>query len=238
MNELEAFFDANTEGPQIHKWRHYFGIYDQHFARYRGQPLVMVEFGVSQGGSLRMWRHYFGPAARIVGVDINPLCKQFEAPGIEIVIGDQGDKAFLADLAARLPAIDIVLDDGGHTMKQQIFTFEALFEKVAANGLYVVEDMHTSYWPKFGGGLGKGGSFVEYAKGFIDKLHEWHLPGMPAAEVGPFARSVHGLHFYDSVLVVEKRPTPEPKHEKRGLACVAEHEYTVAERIRRRLTGH
>ena len=238
MNDLEAFFDANESGPQIHKWRHYFEIYDQHFARWRGQALTFVEFGVSQGGSLRMWQHYFGPQARIVGVDINPACKQFEAPGIEIVIGDQGDRGFLRELAARLPAIDIVLDDGGHTMKQQIYTFDALFDCVAADGLYVVEDMHTSYWPQFGGGLRKRGSFVEYAKGLIDRLHEWHLPDQRPAQVGPFARSVHGLHFYDSVLVVQKRPMPQPQHEKRGVAAAPEHHYSVAERIRRRVIGH
>jgi hypothetical protein len=238
MNDLQAFFDANSEGPQIHKWLHFFDIYDEHFAPWRGRPLTLVEFGVSQGGSLRMWRHYFGPQAKIIGVDINPLCKQFEAPGIEVVIGDQGDRAFLASLAARLPMIDIVIDDGGHTMKQQIFTFEALFEKVSADGFYVVEDIHTSYMHQFGGGLRKRGSFIEYAKGFIDKLHEWQMPGLAEAKVGSFARSVHGVHFYDCMLVIAKRAITAPSHEKHGVAQIAEHHFTVPERIRRRLIGY
>jgi hypothetical protein len=185
-----------------------------------------------------MWQHYFGPQARIIGVDINPLCKRFEEPGIEIVTGDQGNRAFLAELAARLPAIDIVLDDGGHTMKQQIFTFEALFGNVSADGLYVVEDIHTSYLHQFGGGLRKRGTFIEYAKGFIDKLHEWQMPGMAAADVGAFARSVHGLHFYDCMLVIAKQTITEPSHEKRGIAQIEEHFFTVPQRIRRRLIGY
>jgi hypothetical protein len=60
-------------------------------------------------------------------VDINPNCKQFEEPGVRIEIGDQGDRVFLRTLAASLPPIDILIDDGGHTMRQQINTFEELF---------------------------------------------------------------------------------------------------------------
>ena len=170
MNDLERFFRQNT-GRLIHKWHHYFEIYDRHFARFRGQPVQIVEFGVSQGGSLRMWRDYFGPQAQIVGVDINPNCSQFEEPGVRIVIGDQEDRAFLRSLAQTLPRIDILIDDGGHTMRQQIHTFEELFPLVADSGVYLIEDLHTSYWPKWGGGVRRKGTFIEYSKDFIDRLH-------------------------------------------------------------------
>jgi hypothetical protein len=76
MNDLTSFFYANT-GPLLNKWNHYFEIYDRHFARFRGKPIKLVEFGVSQGGSLKMWKDYFGSQVRLIGVDINPLCKQF-----------------------------------------------------------------------------------------------------------------------------------------------------------------
>ncbi|MDH5538259.1 MAG: hypothetical protein OEY03_02535 [Rhizobacter sp.] len=124
MNDLEQFFDQHS-GRLIDKWRHYFEIYDRHFSRFRGKPVNIVEFGVSQGGSMQMWRHYFGPEARLFGVDINLNCKQFEEPGVQIFIGDQGDRDFLRSLATTLPPIDILIDDGGHTMQQQIRTFEA-----------------------------------------------------------------------------------------------------------------
>src|SRR4029077_4961037 len=113
MNDLELFFRKNT-GRLIHKWNHYFEIYERHFARFRGTPVQIVEFGVSQGGSLQMWRDYFGPQASIVGVDINPECKRFEEAGVRIVIGDQEDRAFLRRLAGSLPRIDVLIDDGGH----------------------------------------------------------------------------------------------------------------------------
>ena len=102
MNDLEKYFAKNT-GRLIHKWKHYFEIYDRHFSRFRGSDVHIVEFGVSQGGSLRMWKHYFGPHAKIFGIDINPHCKQLEEQQVRIFIGDQEDRAFLRDLAKQIP---------------------------------------------------------------------------------------------------------------------------------------
>jgi hypothetical protein len=222
MNDLERFFEANT-GRLIHKWMHYFEIYDRHFARFRGGDVHVLEFGVSQGGSLDLWKDYFGPRCKIHGVDINPHCKALENEDVTIFIGDQEDRAFLQSLATKIPRIDILIDDGGHTMRQQIATFEELFGHVAENGVYLCEDLHTSYWSKWGGGYRRHGTFIEYAKGFIDRIHAWHSHS-PALKVDDFTRSAHSLHFYDSVLVIEKRPMTEPVHRKTGVATVADYE--------------
>ena len=91
---------------------------------------MVLEFGVSQGGSLEMWKEYFGPGVRLFGVDINPECRRFEEDGVRILIGDQGDRDFLRSIAKTLPPIDILIDDGGHMVEQQIATFEELFPRV------------------------------------------------------------------------------------------------------------
>ena len=224
MNDLEEFF-ARHDGRLLDKWHHYFEIYDRHLAKYRGKPVNIVEFGVSQGGSLQMWRDYFGPDANIIGVDINPNCKQFEAPGIRIFIGDQEDRGFLRSLASEIPQIDVLIDDGGHTMRQQIHTFEELFPKISASGTYLIEDLHTSYWKKWGGGYKVSGTFIEYSKNFIDSINAWHSHQPARLKVTPFTASAHSLHFYDSVLVVEKRPMQEPSRERSGQALFADHEH-------------
>jgi hypothetical protein len=216
MNDLEAYFHANT-GKQLHKWLHYFEIYDRHFARFRGRPVAILEFGVAQGGSLQMWKHYFGPAARIFGVDVNPRCRSLEEEGVTIFIGDQGDRTFLRTLASSLPPIDILIDDGGHTMRQQIATFEEMFPAVAADGVYLCEDTHTSYWRRWGGGLRRRGSFIEHSKRLIDQLHAWHSHQPRRFAVDTFTRSAHSIHFYDSVVVIEKRPMQRPEHRKTGV---------------------
>jgi hypothetical protein len=209
MNDLEKYFAANT-GTQISKWKHYFEIYDRHFSHLRGTDVHLVEIGVAHGGSLKMWKHYFGPRARIFGVDFEPRCKQFEEDQIEITIGDQSDREFLQSLRGAIPRIDILIDDGGHTMSQQTATFEELFPYISENGIYLCEDMHTSYWPDYGGGYRKPDSFIQYSKNFIDYLNAWHSIEPDCLSISDFTRTTHSLHFYDSVLVVEKRPIEKP----------------------------
>ena len=209
MNELEKFFEQNN-GRLIHKWKHYFEIYDRHFARFRGTQLNVMEIGVSQGGSLQMWKNYFGSDVKLFGVDINPNCKQFEEPGVRIFIGDQANREFLRAVASAVQHIDILIDDGGHMMNQQINTFEELFPRIEPKGVYLIEDLHTSYWHGWGGGYKRSGTFIEYSKDFIDKLNAWHSQEAQCLAVSDFTRSVHSIHYYDSVLVVEKRPLEQP----------------------------
>ena len=223
MNDLERFFSQN-EGRLIHKWKHYFEIYDRHFSRFRGSPVNIVEFGVSQGGSIQMWKHYFGEDAKIFGVDINPNCKQFEEPGVKIFIGDHEDRRFLQSVASQVPVIDILIDDGGHTMGQQIATFEELFPRIAPNGVYLIEDLHTSYWHRWGGGYKRKGSFIEYSKDFIDQINAWHSKQPQKFKISDFTKTSKSLHYYDSVLVVEKHPMIPPTHERTGNAQFADYD--------------
>ncbi len=214
MNDLENYFSKNT-GGLIHKWKHYFEIYDRHFSRFRGTDAYIVEFGVSQGGSLQMWKKYFGPNSKIFGIDINPDCKQLEEERIKIFIGDQEDRAFLKTLLQKIPRIDILIDDGGHTMKQQIYTFDEFFPYIDESGVYLCEDLHSSYWPDWGGGYKRRGTFIEYSKNFIDYINAWHSKESRLC-VTKFTKSVHSLHYYDSMLVIEKRPIEKPFDLKTG----------------------
>jgi len=204
VNDLERYFNNNTGRP-IQKWQHYFDIYDRHFSRFRGAEVHVVEIGVDQGGSLQMWKDYFGQNAKIYGVDINYTCKELEEENIEIFIGDQENRGFLESLTVKIPRIDILIDDGGHRMEQQINTFEVLFPYIDKDGIYLCEDLHTSYWKRFGGGYHKEGTFVEYSKEFIDRIHGWHF-----RDVTKFTESVDSLHYYDSILVIEKKPREKP----------------------------
>lgn len=215
MNPLEAYFHSNR-GPLLNKWMHYFDVYDKHFARYRGKPLVMVEIGVFHGGSLGMWKDYFGPQAKIVGVDINPRAARFADDQVDIVIGDQSDRTFLRRLREQYSHIDILLDDGGHSMNQQIVTFEEMFDAVADDGVYMVEDVHTSYWPEYGGGLNSADSFIEYSKRFIDELNAWHVREWKDKERTAVAKGAYSVSYYDSIVAIEKRKKLPPEARMTG----------------------
>ncbi len=183
------------------KWLHYFPIYERHFSRFRNRYVTVFEIGVATGGSLQLWRRYFGPLARIVGIDIDPECKKFEEDQVEIRIGDQSDSDFLSSLVDEFGAPDIVIDDGSHIQRHVNSTFDFLYPLVPKNGVYLVEDLHTAYWPDFEGGLRKTGTFIERTKKFIDELNANHSLG--ALEPTSFGKRTDSIHCYDSVVVFE-----------------------------------
>ena len=199
--DLWADFLAN-QGKVIHKWEHYFAIYERHFGPWRGRSLTFLEIGVARGGSLSMWRRYFGPLAKIVGIDIDPRCRAHEGDGIAVRIGDQSDAGFFASVVEEFGAPDIVLDDGSHRMADLRASFDCLYPLMPKNGVYMVEDLHTAYWAKFGGGLGHPDSFIEFAKAKIDALNADHAKGAIAPDA--FTRDTLGISFYDSLVVFEK----------------------------------
>jgi 23S rRNA U2552 (ribose-2'-O)-methylase RlmE/FtsJ len=209
MNDLEKIFYSN-KGGTIHKWKHYLEIYERHFSKYKNKEVVILEIGVFQGGSLRMWKEYFGKNAKIYGLDINPECKKLEENGIEILIGSQEDRNFLKKIKKIIPKVDILIEDGGHMMNQQIITFEELYDHVKSDGIYLCEDMHTSYWRDYGGGYKSRGTFVEYSKNFIDYLNAWHSK-QKSFNVNYFTKNTFSVHYYDSVVVLEKRKMNKPK---------------------------
>lgn len=208
-NPLTEYYFNNT-GRLINKWHHYFEIYHRHLARFRGCSPVVAEIGVSHGGSLQMWHDYFGAGARVIGVDIDPRCREFTDANTTILIGDQADRAFLGEVRRQVPHIDVLIDDGGHTMVQQIATFEELYPHVQPHGIYLCEDVHTSFLDKWGGGCRREGTFLEYSKTLIDRLYAWYSEDRSSLDVDSFTRSTFALHFYDSVLVIEKRPIEPP----------------------------
>ncbi len=176
---------------------------------------MILEIGVSQGGSLEMWKNYFGNKATIYGIDINPKCLEMEKEGFNIFIGSQSDRKFLKEVKMHIPPIDILIDDGGHTMVQQITSFEELFDCIKDDGIYLCEDLHTSYWASFGGGHKRRGSFIEYSKNFIDYLNANHSNQMTLKQ-NKFTNAVDSIHYYDSMLIIEKKKRKKPHNVESG----------------------
>lgn len=204
-NSLEEFFFWG-EHRIVNKWWHYFEVYHQYFQKYTGKAVRMLEIGVSKGGSLQMWRHYFGEKAVIVGIDIDRSCQQYEEDNVHVRIGSQDDPDFLQKVYEEFGPFDIVLDDGSHVVKHQIASFQILFPLLNNGGIYLCEDTHTSYWTSFGGKL-RGDTFIEFAKKLVDELHYQHIEQDDEVLFPQFRHQIRGIHFYDSMVVFEKRKT-------------------------------
>jgi methyltransferase family protein len=202
-----------------HKWLHYFEIYDALFSVVRSRPIRMLEIGVYKGGSLRMWRQVLHPESVLVGIDIDPGCARFDRPGerTHVRIGDQTDPVFLTSVASEFGPFDVILDDGSHICSHMIASFGHLFlSALAEDGLYIVEDTHTNFWPQY---RDRAYSFIDLAKDLVDLMHG-HYPmqtGEPAYRVGHaeqraslnvprVSAQIREISFHDSIIAIRKKP--------------------------------
>jgi hypothetical protein len=85
--------------------------------------------------------------------------------------GSQTDVAFLQTVIDKVKHFDVVIDDGGHSMDHQNISLRTLLPAVRDNGLYVIEDLLTSYHPAYGGGpIGQKGTTIDLLKMLIDDV--------------------------------------------------------------------
>lgn len=213
--DLWSHFQQNT-GKTIHKWHHYFPIYEKYFSAFRNKTVTFLEIGVFKGGSLQMFSEYLGPKATVIGIDIDENCKAFESDFAKVRIGDQGDPNFLESVLNEFGPPDLVLDDGSHKMHDVRASFNYLYPMLSKNGIYMVEDMHTSYWQEYGGGYLHQDSFIEYSKSLIDQLNFQHArENLPSPQ---WIRDTSSISFFDSMVIFEKGTMTPKRASKTGIS--------------------
>jgi SAM-dependent methyltransferase len=209
----------SEEGEPFLKWWQYFEAYDAELAdlarRSRENvldaPLRILEIGVWRGGSLGLWRRYFGDSAVIFGIDIDASSATYSGKDAEIRIGSQTDEAFMSRVVDEMGGLDVVIDDGSHISSDVIATLRFLWDFLAEGGVYFIEDLHTSYWPAWGGGLRRQESSIEALKRLVDVLHQPYFRALADPDgLGISRDTLSSVTFYDSVAVLHKRRMPAP----------------------------
>jgi hypothetical protein len=125
------------------------------------------------------------------------------------VICDQEDRVALEKRFKDEPPFDIILDDGGHMPNQQMRSFEGLFPLLHPNGVYIVEDIQTSYWKSFHGGLREPNTFIEFSKLLVDYVNVDHFRSEDDCALYPplkdsLCKQLTGVHFYDGMVAFVK----------------------------------
>lgn len=165
MSSLDSF--QNSPYLSV-KHSTYFQAYDDLLEEYKGKNITFIEIGVLSGGSLFMWRDYFGAQARIIGVDLNQEAIKWREYGFEIWVGDQSSPQFWETFLSEVGPVDVILDDGGHTYKQQISTVICLLPSIRDRGKLIIEDTHTSYMESFGN---RRYNFINWTSSFVREMN-------------------------------------------------------------------
>jgi len=183
----------------------YTKIYERLFEKFKNLPITLLEIGVWKGASLKMWDSFF-PKAKIIGLDNENHLRDNE---YDVYIGDQKDPKIRDNIIKDTGDLDIVIDDGGHKHSEQIASFELFFPHLKSGGLYVIEDVGTSYWRRKKWWGGSRTSTIEYLKNMIDhvnifgKLKFAYL--MKKKDLPPECRKdIFSITFFRYLCVIEK----------------------------------
>jgi hypothetical protein len=209
LSRLASIFRTDKHGSHYYT-RHY----QHHFRTLRREKLNILEIGIGGfenpkggGGSLRMWKQYF-PKSHIFGIDIYDKTYHDETR-IRTFRGSQTDECFLRKVVETIGTVDIIIDDGSHHNDHVITTFKILFPLLSQNGIYVVEDVQTSYWAEFDGENWGGSSdltapytSMNFFKSLIDGLNHQEF----TVEYTPtyFDEHIVAMHFYHNLIFIYK----------------------------------
>jgi SAM-dependent methyltransferase len=212
-------------GKVTDKWSRYLSEYDSLLAPYRNQPVRLLEIGVQNGGSLEIWSKFFEHGVKFIGCDIDPACAalKFNDPRIELIIGDANLNATEEMILASSSDFDIIIDDGSHRSGDIVRSFLKYFPVLKDNGLYVVEDIHASYWQEYEGGLFSPFSSISFFKRLVDVINHdhWGINRSPSDLLAGFSHQyevtsneeilqhIHSVEFINSLCIIRKSSPPE-----------------------------
>ncbi len=213
------------------KWGAHFYTphYATHLGRFRGDHFTLLELGIGgysragQGGaSLRMWRAYFRHA-NIIGLDIQD--KSFvDQDRIRSYRGSQVDADLLHKIVEDAGSIRVIIDDGSHRPEHIRESFRILFPLLEDGGVYVIEDVQTSYWPRWGGSVDRHDPTTTMAlvKDLIDGLNYEEF--LDDHEPTYSDRHVVAVHAYHNLVFIEKGENAEGSNRSpKETQWVAEH---------------
>lgn len=174
-------------------------IYDSYLFEKRNEVKKVLEIGIGQGGSLRMWRDYF-PNAEVYGIDIDSNV-MFKEDRITTFIVNQGIRAHLEGLLKTTGGdFDVIIDDGSHMIEHQQISFGYLFKYLKSGGLYIIEDLHTSFgWGGMDWGLPNNPQHTTYnILDYYIKTKKIESPYMMASEIKYLEESIKRCDIYET----------------------------------------
>lgn len=168
---------AGTDKITHHGYDRFYPLF---LDRLRDISGAILEIGIDKHHSLKMWLEYF-PHAFIYGLDIGV---ELEDERVRVFKADQSSNADLVSVLNMVnKPVHFIIDDGSHIPEHQVLTFNFFFRfLLEPGGVYIVEDIETSYWNKsslYGYPTEYGYkhklSFIERVKPLIDYINKEYI---------------------------------------------------------------
>lgn len=221
LNDLALKNDINRTSGKGSNWHNYTEIYAQYFSSLKQEPLKFLEIGIFEGNGVKLWEDYFENAElHFIDITLSNV-KYFSNRSHYHVANQESADDLIKVMNITKGNFDIIIDDGGHTMRQQLTSFLVLFPHLKSGGMYIIEDLHTSYWKEYGGGgslafpISGPGTFVNFLKDLIDEVNfvgartgvanHHTIPSAIQNEMNDFRQQIYTMHFYDSLCIIIKR---------------------------------
>lgn len=217
---VEAGLASMTDKVSHH---HYEAAYSRHLENFSSlQGFAMAEIGYGSGSGVNFWLDLF-PNRHVYCID-----RDHEGSGnrYDLIQGDQSSIQSLAHAIEQIRhPIDLIVDDGSHLPAHQLLTFSYLFQELLSKGgVYIVEDIETSYWRRgsiygysFNYGLHDPWSTIEAFKIALDYVNRHFLSsedkslieyrlmsiGLDPSAVG----EIESIEFSQNCLIIRKHST-------------------------------
>lgn len=195
-----------TDKSSVH--HDYLKTYEVYLDQFRNKNISLIELGVGgyqypdRGGeSLRMWYDYFSHA-KLIGVDLYDK-KNIANDRTEFWQGSQTDENLLKTIIEREKESEqrIVIDDASHNCGLTIKTFQIVFPLLQSGDIYIVEDVHTSYFDdeEYGGSknLSVKNTSMHYFSQLTHQINNAHHD-TKLYDIG-------FIHFYKETIIIKKR---------------------------------
>lgn len=196
----EIAIKYNCDKSSLH--HDYCRIYEMYLEKYRNEPISFLELGYggyddpnNGGESARMWREYFR-MAEITVVDL--YWKDNVPNGVGFIHTSQDESTL-----SLLPKQNIILDDASHINYLTIASFRLLWDRLISGGLYIIEDLHSSYdtyYPDANPNPNEGNTAMNFLKRLTDELNADYL-----ADEHKLGYEVDFIHFYKNLVIIGKK---------------------------------
>lgn len=216
----QSMYDIGKSLTAKIAWHDFAEVYSHYFKDFRNEPIKLLEIGILNGGSLVLWEKYF-PNAEIHGMDASFDYISYDFERAICHKGDQGSSEDLLRVVHECDGnFDVIIDDGGHYATLQITSFVTLFPHLKSGGLYIVEDLHTSYDPAYQEKGRPDFTMLNYLKNLIDdvnfvgrtigRANHRLTSGLYTIEsiqdqLDIYKKDILSIHFYDGIAVIIKR---------------------------------